>query len=145
MRELTPLHVRGVVLPDVAPPATELAARRLTGAGLLLDPAAPSLGVSACTGRPGCAKALADVRADASGAAGRAAGTAVPPAEDVDGVRLPVHWSGCARRCGRPAGPAVDVVAEVGGYQVLRDGVAVYAGADLGAVRAAAAQARSSR
>ncbi|MDT7656451.1 MAG: precorrin-3B synthase [Pseudonocardiales bacterium] len=144
-REVLLTPWRGVVLPDVAPPATELAARRLTGAGLLLDPASPSLGVSACTGRPGCAKALADVRADASGAAGRAAGTAVPPAEDVDGVRLPVHWSGCARRCGRPAGPAVDVVAEVGGYQVLRDGEAVYAGADLGAVRAAAAQARNSR
>jgi precorrin-3B synthase len=144
-REVLLTPWRGVVLPDLAPPATGLAARRLTGAGLLLDPTSPSLGVSACTGRPGCAKALADVRADASVAAGRAAGTAVPPVADVDGARLPVHWSGCARRCGRPAGPVVDVVAEEGGYQVLRDGQAVFAGADLGAVRAAAAQARSSR
>jgi len=148
-REVLLTPWRGVVLPDLSPPATGLAARRLSGAGLLLDPASPSLGVSACTGRPGCAQALADVRADASVAAGRAAGTAVPPdeagaAEEVR--RLPVHWSGCARRCGRPAGPVVDVVAEVGGrYRVLRDGELRYAGADLGEVRAAAAQARPPR
>jgi precorrin-3B synthase len=135
---------RGVVLPDLPPSATALATRRLAGAGLLLDPASPSLGVSACTGRPGCAKALADVRADASVAAGRAAGTAVPPV-DNGGPRLPVHWSGCARRCGRPPGPVVDVVAEEHGYQVHRDGELQYSGTDLGEVRAAAAQARTPR
>ena len=47
--------------------------------------------MSACAGRPGCAKALADVRADAR--AGLAAGRFTER----------VHLSGCARRCGPPA------------------------------------------
>jgi precorrin-3B synthase len=145
-REVLLTPWRGVVLPDLPPPSTGLAGRRLVGAGLVLDPHSPTLGVSACTGRPGCAQALADVRADASVAAGHAAGTAVPP-EDGDEVaesRLPVHWSGCARRCGRPSGPTVDVVAEADGrYRVLRDGETRYVGADLAAVRTAAAEART--
>ncbi|HEY2205635.1 MAG TPA: precorrin-3B synthase [Pseudonocardia sp.] len=136
---------RGVVLPDLPPPSVAAAIRRLVGAGLAVDPGSPALGVSACTGRPGCAKALADVRADASVAAGHAAGTAVePPAADVDGL-LPVHWSGCSRRCGRPVAPVVDVVAEEGGYRVHRDGELVHVGtgfADIAEVRAAAAHAR---
>jgi len=144
-REVLLTPWRGVVLPDLSPPSIGLAVRRLVGAGLVLDPHSPSLGVSACTGRPGCAQALADVRADASVAAGRAAGTAVPPEEgdEVAQSRLPVHWSGCARRCGRPTGPAVDVVAEQDGtYRVLRDGETRYVGADLAAVRSAAAESR---
>ncbi|MGX7828561.1 precorrin-3B synthase [Actinokineospora sp. 24-640] len=95
---------RGVVVPGASP-------RALAAAGLLVDPAAPGIGVTACTGRPGCAKSLADVRADALGmpVAGR-----------------PVHFAGCARRCGRPAGDVVDVVAVTGGYEV--DGRAVPGG-----------------
>jgi precorrin-3B synthase len=69
--------------------------------GLLLDPEDRMAGVTACTGRPGCAKALADVRADAA---------------PVAGSTLPVHWSGCERRCGRPRGRAIDVVATRDGY-----------------------------
>ena len=65
--------------------------------------------MSACTGRPGCASALADVRADALAGVPSSAG-------------LPVHWSGCARRCGRPAGSVVDVIAAEDGYRVLRGG-----------------------
>jgi precorrin-3B synthase len=78
---------------------------------LVTDPASPWHGVTACTGRPGCAKSLSDVRADAA-----------------DWVRagsrtddLPVHWAGCERRCGRPTGPVVDVVATSDGYDVRRD------------------------
>ena len=55
--------------------------------------------VSACIGRPGCAKSRADVRADARRMSGHA------------------HFSGCARRCGKPR-DAVDVVATEGGYLV---------------------------
>ncbi|SDC12980.1 hypothetical protein [Actinokineospora iranica] len=73
-------------------------------AGLVTDPAAPGIGVTACAGRPGCAKALADVRSAALGM----------PA----GPGRPVHWSGCARRCGRPAGDVLDVVATEDGYLV---------------------------
>ena len=64
-------------------------------------------GVTACAGKPGCAKALADVRADAA---------RLMPTFNRDGQR--VHWSGCERRCGKPAGGFVDVVAVSDGYLV---------------------------
>ncbi|WAM00429.1 cobalamin biosynthesis protein CobG [Streptomyces sp. Je 1-369] len=95
---------RGFVLPGFA---DEGSARKrlgsLTEAGYLTDPGSPWLGVGACTGRPGCAKSLADVRADAVPGHGS----------------LPVHWSGCARRCGHPHGDWVDVLATGDGdYEV---------------------------
>ena len=83
---------------------------RLTEAGLETDPASAWVGMTGCAGRPACAKALADVRADAARAL-----PLLPPGR-------PVHWSGCDRRCGRPGG-AVDVVATGNGYAV--DGMVV--------------------
>jgi precorrin-3B synthase len=83
---------------------------RLTEARLVTDPASAWVGMTGCAGRPGCAKALADVRADAAHAL-----PLLPPGR-------PVHWSGCDRRCGRPA-DAVDVVAIGNGYAV--DGMVV--------------------
>ncbi|MEF9912198.1 precorrin-3B synthase [Streptomyces sp. NBC_01693] len=77
----------------------------LSGAGLITGPGSPWAGVGACIGRPGCAKSLADVRADA--------GAAVGPAG-----RLPVYWSGCERRCGHPHGEWIDVVATPGGHRI---------------------------
>jgi precorrin-3B synthase len=97
---------RSVVLPDLPDAA---AAETLTAAGLVLDPNSAWLRVTACAGRPGCAKSLADVRADAAAAV--AAGT-LPAA----GARQ--HWAGCERRCGRPRGDVVDVVATPAGYRV---------------------------
>jgi precorrin-3B synthase len=94
---------RRLVIADLPADRVEEVARRLRGTGLLLDPGDPLARVTACTGRPGCAKALADVRADAA---------------PVPGTTLPVHWSGCARRCGRPRGAVVDVVATGHGYSV---------------------------
>jgi precorrin-3B synthase len=88
---------RGIVVAGPANPTP------LREAGLLLAPDDPLARVTACTGRPGCAKALADVRADAA---------------PVPGTSLPVHWSGCERRCGRPRGAVVDVVATGHGYSV---------------------------
>jgi precorrin-3B synthase len=103
---------RGVVLPGFRAAAAPAALAELAGAGLITGPGSPWYGVGACAGRPGCAKSLADVRADA-GAAATAAGGAAP------GRVLPVYWSGCERRCGRPAGDRVDVVALAeGGYRV---------------------------
>ncbi|MFF6775524.1 cobalamin biosynthesis protein CobG [Streptomyces sp. NPDC012637] len=76
--------------------------------GLVTRADAPGAGVTACTGRPGCAKSLADVRAEAARA----------PAG-----RLPVHFSGCERRCGHPHGTWVDVLA-TGDGDYLVDGAA---------------------
>lgn len=93
---------RSVVVPDLADPTPLLEAA--AHAGLGTDRDSPWYGLTACTGRPGCAKALADVQADA-GAATRT-------------DRLPVHWSGCERRCGRPQIPHRDVLATTDGYVV---------------------------
>jgi sulfite reductase beta subunit-like hemoprotein len=96
---------RTVVLLDLYPEhATDLA-QRLEQAGLVTDPDSPWTGVTACTGRPGCAKALADVQADA--AAWVRAG----------GGDRPVHWAGCERLCGLPRGPVIQMVATSDGYR----------------------------
>ncbi|ROR37423.1 precorrin-3B synthase [Kitasatospora cineracea] len=98
---------RGAVLPHADPHWLP----RLADAGLRTTPGGPWEGVTACTGLPGCAKSLADVRAQAARA------VAAVPAEG-----LPVHWSGCARRCGHPAGRWVDVLATAAGHRVTVDG-----------------------
>ncbi|MGY1705887.1 precorrin-3B synthase [Geodermatophilus sp. SYSU D00697] len=102
--QLTPW--RSVVLPDLPDDA---AAPVLTAAGLVLDPDSAWLRVTACAGRPGCAKSRADVRADAA----HAVATGVLPG---GGARQ--HWAGCERRCGRPQGTVVDVVATGTGYRI---------------------------
>jgi precorrin-3B synthase len=102
--QLTPW--RSVVVPDLPDAA---AAGDLTAAGLVLDPDSPWLRVTSCAGRPGCAKSLADVRTDAA----QAVATGTLPAGGA-----PQHWAGCERRCGRPRGDVVDVVATRGGYRV---------------------------
>jgi precorrin-3B synthase len=75
----------------------------------------PAADLSACAGRPGCAKALADVRADA-----RAALSRMPSGAGLPAGRL--HVSGCSRRCGAPRTPHVDAVALAGGGYAI-DGV----------------------
>ncbi|MFE7560385.1 hypothetical protein [Kitasatospora sp. NPDC057500] len=101
---------RGAVLPGA--PAGRLA--ELAAAGFRTAAGTAWDGASACTGLPGCAKSLADVRADAARALeGAPAGPG----------GLPVHWSGCERRCGHPAGRRVDVLATGQGYRVALEGV----------------------
>ncbi|MGW1172586.1 hypothetical protein ACWD4P_02540 [Kitasatospora sp. NPDC002543] len=114
---------RGVVLPGA--PADRLPG--LASVGFRTEPGSAWERATACTGLPGCAKSLADVRADAA----RALDTArVPdavrdPAAGASPVRLPVHWSGCERRCGHPAGRWVDVLATGHGYRLAVNGAAV--------------------
>ncbi|WP_299529360.1 cobalamin biosynthesis protein CobG [uncultured Streptomyces sp.] len=122
-------------LPPDPADRTAHALRRLAGAGLVTAPDSPWAGVGACVGRPGCAKAHADVRADA--------GAAVGPVG-----RLPVYWSGCERRCGHPHGEWTDVVAGPDGYRItrVRDGqrdAPVVVPHDPAALAAAVAAARS--
>nr|WP_239062845.1 hypothetical protein [Streptomyces sp. SID13031] len=89
----------------------DAAVERLTGVGLVLEAGSPWNGVTSCAGRPGCGKALADVRGDAR--------RVVP---GWGGGGRVVHWSGCERRCGRPGGEFVDVLALAGGGYAV-DGV----------------------
>lgn len=111
-RELRLTPWRGVVVPTpgMSEEQASEALARLCVTGLVTDPASPWLRVGACIGRPGCAKSLADVRADA---------TANLDAAGHGG--LPLYWSGCERRCGHPRGERIDVVAVPGGgYQLSR-------------------------
>jgi precorrin-3B synthase len=102
--QLTPW--RSIAIPD-RPDAG--AAAELAAAGLVLEPGSAWLRVTTCAGLPGCAKSRADVRADATAAVT----TGTLPA---DGARQ--HWAGCERRCGRPRGDVVDVLATATGYRV---------------------------
>lgn len=89
------------------------ATHTLRRAGLFTTPASAWNGVTACAGRPHCAKANADVRALAAQVVGAASST--PRA------RRPVHWAGCARRCGRPNYPHIDALSLSDGGVVVDD------------------------
>ncbi|MFD8781808.1 hypothetical protein [Kitasatospora sp. NPDC059599] len=106
---------RGAVVPGAAADLLP----GLAAAGFRTEPGSAWERATACTGLPGCAKSLADVRSDAAGAldAGPAGAHPGPGA-------LPVHWSGCERRCGHPAGRWVDVLATGHGYRVTVNGPA---------------------
>ncbi|SDY15894.1 precorrin-3B synthase [Modestobacter sp. DSM 44400] len=108
--ELTPW--RTVVVPDLTEDTVDDAAVDLHRSGMVFDEASPWRLVTTCAGRPGCAKSLADVRADAAAAV---VGGTLP----AGGARQ--HWVGCERGCGRPHGAAVDVVATPAGYRIGRD------------------------
>ncbi|MFD3508894.1 precorrin-3B synthase [Nocardia sp. NPDC058666] len=117
---------RSLVIPDLAEGPAETVVRVLAPMGLIFDAASPWLQVSACAGRPGCAKSLTDVRADLTAAIesdrvlpenpDAPTEDALLPAEEVT-VAGRQHWSGCDRRCGRPQGPVTDVVATEHGYR----------------------------
>ncbi|MFF3678506.1 precorrin-3B synthase [Streptomyces sp. NPDC002120] len=122
---------RGIVTPGLPGHAAAAALAGLADAGLVTAPDSPWRSVTACTGKPGCAKSLADVRADARAVMERARGP------------LPVHWSGCERRCGHPRGSAwVDLVATPGGYDLHVEGRAPRRGVPEGELAPALADAR---
>lgn len=100
---------RGVLVPDLVPSAAAGWLDAMAGAGLEVATDSRWSGVTACAGRPGCAKALADVRRDATETTRFGGG-------------LPVHWIGCARGCGSPSGPHVRVEATGAGYAVTAPG-----------------------
>ncbi|MFI9359864.1 cobalamin biosynthesis protein CobG [Kitasatospora sp. NPDC053057] len=114
---------RGAVLPGA--PADRLPA--LAAAGFRTEPGSAWERATACTGLPGCAKSLADVRADAA----RALETRTATGTGAGTGGLPVHWSGCERRCGHPAGRWVDVIATGHGYRVTVNGPTTTAGAPV--------------
>ncbi|TMR00777.1 precorrin-3B synthase [Actinomadura soli] len=96
---------RSVVLRDLRRDGAEGATARLAQQGFAADPGSPWVGVTACTGSPGCAKSRGDVQGEAR--------------RWVDGLDhaspTPVHWAGCDRRCGMPRGPVT--LKTVGGQE----------------------------
>ncbi|MGW1775116.1 cobalamin biosynthesis protein CobG [Streptomyces sp. NPDC002104] len=108
---------RSIVLPRASIRRPVDGYARLVAAGLSVAPDGPWESVTACTGQPGCAKALSDVRADARAAVDAGGADGGAPQAGPGGV--PVHWSGCERRCGHPRGTAwVDLVATPDGYRL---------------------------
>ncbi|GIE93220.1 nitrite/sulfite reductase [Paractinoplanes rishiriensis] len=103
--ELVVTPWRGILLPDLSPKEAAGWLPALAEIGLPVEPGSRWSGVTACAGRPGCARSLADVRA-----------TATAATRFVDG--RPVHWTGCARGCGSPATPHVRVEATPTGWSV---------------------------
>ncbi|WP_280237001.1 precorrin-3B synthase [Nocardia cyriacigeorgica] len=118
---------RSLIVTDLEEWPAEQVVRVLAPMGLIFDAASPWLQVTACAGRPGCAKSHTDVRADATAAV--ESGRVLPPGTDVPATDITIpadqivtagrqHWSGCDRRCGHPTGPATDVIAGPDGYRV---------------------------
>ncbi len=93
---------RSVLVCDLDESVADAALRVLAPLGLVFDENSPWLNVSACTGSPGCAHSLADVRADAAGAL-----------DGDPGVHR--HFVGCDRACGSPLAGEV-LVATGDGY-----------------------------
>lgn len=104
---------RSLLICDLDEGVADTSLRVLAPMGLVFDEHSPWLTVSACTGSPGCAKSLADVRTDAAAAVLDAA------AEAADGAAVGEHrhFVGCDRACGSPATGQV-LVATSAGYQL---------------------------
>lgn len=94
---------RSVLLFDLDEGTADVALRVLAPKGLVFDENSPWLSLSACTGRPGCERSAADVRADAAAAVD----------DPATGHR---HFVGCDRACGSPGHGEV-LVATVDGYR----------------------------
>lgn len=116
---------RGLVVTDLEEWPAEQVVRVLAPMGLVFDADSPWLRITACAGRPGCARSYTDVRADAT-AAVESGRTDLPrtadPQNPIPATAITTagrqHWSGCERRCGRPAAAVTEVTAGPGGYQV---------------------------
>ena len=84
---------------------------RASEAGLLVDRDDPQARIVACAGRPRCASAKADTRADA--------GFFVSAGAVPQGL---LHISGCAKGCAHPSLAPFTLVATAGRYDLVRDG-----------------------
>lgn len=98
---------RSVFVCDFDEGVADVALRVLAPQRLIFDENSPWLHVSSCTGLPGCAHSLADVRADA--------------AESVEAAEPGTHrhYVGCERACGSP--PAGEVLVATGDGYKLRE------------------------
>lgn len=85
---LTPWQ--SVLLPNIGEAAADSVIHSLHGLGLLTDASAPLARIIACTGASGCAKGLADTKADALRLA-----ELLPDGSEQPGI----HLTGCSRSC----------------------------------------------
>lgn len=102
---------KAVVLWGVARPDAGALREAAGEAGLVAEPEDARQRIVTCAGRPGCASAYADTRADAA----FIAATGAVPA----GL---LHISGCRKGCAHPSPAPVTLVATAGGYNLVRSG-----------------------
>lgn len=104
---------QSLVLTSLEPAHIEQARDQLAALGMLCDPSAPLARITACTGSAGCAKGLADTKADAVTVAAR-----LHPAAPGS-----VHLSACPRSCALAhVAPATLLARAPGRYDLyLRD------------------------
>ena len=100
---------QSVLLPDIPTQAVSTVLAKLGALGLACDPAQAITHVIACTGSQGCAKSLADTKADALQLAAQ-----LPAGVDV-------HLSGCPRSCAAAhCAPYTLLAAAPGFYDLYR-------------------------
>ena len=102
---------RSLLVCDLTESVADTALRVLAPLGLVFDATSRWLDVTACVGRPGCERALDDVRAEAT----RAAESGTVGTTDAGHLTGVVHYAGCERACGSPRSGAV-LVATGDGY-----------------------------
>ena len=98
---------RSLLVFDLTEGVADTSLRVLAPMGLVFDENSRWLEVTACVGSPGCEKSRADVRAEATRAAGDPTATGH------------VHYVGCERACGSPVSGTVLVASEEG-FRVRR-------------------------
>ena len=102
---------KAVVLWGVLPSEAACVREAASDIDLVTAPDDPRGSFVACAGRPRCANAHADTRADAAYLAGA----------NISGPGV-LHVSGCAKGCAHPGPAAATLVAAPGGYDLVRDG-----------------------
>jgi len=100
---------RTFAIPGIAAKAAAGLCEAAARLGMIVDPRDPRRSVIACPGRPSCASASVETRADA---------------ELLVSLALPelVHVSGCAKGCAHPAPARFTLVGDGGRYAIIRDG-----------------------
>ena len=102
---------KAVVLPGVSRSHAPALRDRASEAGLVVQRDDPRSRIVACAGRPRCASAEADTRADA--------GFFLSAGAAPQGL---LHVSGCAKGCAHPSPAPFTLVAKAGRYDLVRDG-----------------------
>lgn len=120
---------KAVVLRGVSPAEAAGLCKAAADIDLIAAPGDPRGRIVACAGRPRCASAHADTRADAAYLAGA----------DIPGPGL-LHVSGCAKGCAHPGPATATLVAAPGGYDLVRGGRPGDPAAHAGLTREAAAR-----
>ena len=100
---------RALVLPGIAERDAPMLQKKAVRLGMIVEPNDKRRALIACSGRPGCASASVDARADAA---------------LLSDLVLPslVHVSGCSKGCAHPGAAPVTLVGEGGRYGLIRNG-----------------------